>query len=379
MLRNNRSRQRPGQESPAAGMSLVIVILLSLGVVLTGLAVLGRVSFSGLGAAWQSQSREAREAAEIGMARIVSELNRERNRRLLVNASVLNSWNRSNIESSTNEMIAGSYCTPDLPQLSRVFSASTDLKAVQSIDAERRFQLMSITQPAASAEREPSNPSLKNNSDANNTESFKITTGYDPDATGGVAYPARAGEITITVRGMAFRNNTLIATTTLSRSFEVLPKCCWGSLGGYNNAFGPDSRPCPSIGFGIVGGAAENDTGEITIRGASADIVTGSGENIPFIYCIATATTTCDVDVNQNLGTRVKVVDIEMPTMPEAANTTCVDNAANDPCNITLSGDTTLDTGVAVASWPGKFAQVCSRDSSTPPITTCSIVCVQGS
>ncbi len=257
------------------GFSLVIVLLLSLGVLLAGVAILSRVSFGRLGAAWQAQSREAREAAEIGMSRIVSELNRERNRRLLVNASLLDGQDRTYIESPINEGITGSYCTTSLPLLSGAFPAGVNPKAEQVIDAERRFQLVSVTQPATSSEREPSNPTTRNDTDANGTEGFKVTTGYDPDATGGVEYPARAGEITITVRGMAYRNNTLIATTTLRRTFEVVPKCCWGSLGGYGAAFGPDTRPCPSIGFGIVGGAAENDTGEITIRGAASSIITG--------------------------------------------------------------------------------------------------------
>ena len=365
-LNSPRHAQRRGE----TGFSLVIVILLSFGLVLTGLAVLGRLSFSNLGTAWQAQSREAREAAELGIMRIVAELNRERNRRLLVSASVLNSWSRSSIESSSNETVVGSYCTPDLPQLGGPFPAGSDLKAVQSIDSQRRYQLVSITQPPSSSEREPGNPGLKNDSNANSTEAFQITSGYDPDGSGGVAFPARAGEITITVRGMAVRNGTLVATSTISRTFEVLPKCCWGSLGGYGNAFGPDSRPCPSIGFGIVAGAAENSTGSIEVTGAAADIVTGTGETVPFVYCIASST--CSVNVNQNLGTGMKVVDVAMPTMPPAANTICLDNATA-ACNVTLNENVTLDTGVAVATWPGQFAQLCRRDSSTPPLTTCSI------
>lgn len=369
-----------------SGFSLVIVLLLSLGVILTGAAILSRVSFGRLGAVWQAQSREAREAAEIGMSRIVSELNRERNRRLLVNAAVLDGQTRTYIENPVNEGVTGSYCTTSLPLLSGAFSAGADPKAEQVIDTERRFQLLSVTQPAASSEREPSSPTTKNNTDANSTESFKVTTGYDPDATGGVEYPARAGEITITVRGMAYRNNTLIATTTLTRTFEVVPKCCWGSLGGYGAAFGPDTRPCPSIGFGIVGGAAEEDTGEITIRGAASSIITGDGDRISFVYCIAT--TTCSVNVNQNLGTGVKVVDVTMPTIPDPPSppvgfTSCLDQTSlsDTRCNINLDanglpnngGNLTLDTGLPLTSWPANFQSVCYRDGSTPPMTVCSL------
>ncbi len=339
---------------------------------------MSRVSFGRLGAAWQAQSREAREAAEIGMARIVSELNRERNRRLLVNAAVLDGQTRTYIESPVNEAITGSYCTTSLPLLSGAFPAGANPKAEQIIDTERRYQLVSVVQPASSSEREPSQLTTRNDSDANSTESFKVTTGYDPDATGGVEYPTHAGEITITVRGMAYRNNTLIATTTLSRTFEVVPKCCWGSLGGYGAAFGPDTRPCPSIGFGIVGGAAENDTGEITIRGTASSIITGDGDRISFVYCVAT--TTCSVNVNQNLGTGVKVVDVTMPVIPAAAITTCVDQNSTQ-CNINLDnnglpnngGNLLLDTGVPLSSWPANFQSVCTRGAESRPVTTCSL------
>ncbi|MEA5475551.1 hypothetical protein VB716_15130 [Synechococcus sp. CCY9201] len=372
------NRQHPGSPTSEQGFSLVIVFLLSLGVLLTGVATMGRISFGWMGAAWQAQSREAREAAEIGMTRIVSELNRERNRRLLVNASVLDTQSRTYIENSTNEAITGSFCTTALPLLNGAFPAGTDPKAQQIIDADRRFQLVSISQPAASSEMEPGSPSSRNDSDANGTESFKVTTGYDPDGTGTAEFPARAGELTITVRGMAYRNNTLIATTTLRRTFEVVPKCCWGSLGGYGGAFGVDTRPCPTIGIGIVGGAAENDTGEITILGSSASIITGDGDQIPFVYCIASST--CSVSVNQNLGTGVKVVDAKMPRIPMPPITICLDqNTAL--CNLDLDdnglpnsgGNLLLDTGVALSSWPANFRSVCMRDTATPPVTTCSI------
>ncbi|QPN58976.1 hypothetical protein H8F24_12755 [Synechococcus sp. CBW1002] len=372
------NRQQPGSPTSEQGFSLVIVFLLSLGVLLTGVATMGRISFGWMGAAWQAQSREAREAAEIGMTRIVSELNRERNRRLLVNASVLNTQNRTYIESSTNEGVAGSFCTTDLPLLSGAFPASADLKAQQIIDTERRFQLVSVTQPAASSQMEPGMPTTRNDSDANGTESFKVTTGYDPDGFGGPEFPGRAGEITITVRGMAYRNNTLIATTTLRRTFEVVPKCCWGSLGGFGAAFGSDTRPCPTIGIGIVGGAAENETGEITILGSAASILTGEGNLIPFVYCIASST--CSVNVNQNLGTSVKIVDASMPSIPAPPITTCLDQNTST-CNLDLDdnglpasgGNLLLDTGVALSSWPANFQSVCMRDAATPPVTTCSI------
>ncbi|WP_411867798.1 hypothetical protein [Vulcanococcus limneticus] len=369
--------------SRTAGFSMVLVILIALAVLLGGVMLIARVSFGQLGSAYQSQGREAREAAEIGMARIIAELNRERNRRLLVNAPIVNNQDRTYLESSTNQGQLRSVCTLSLPNLANTFP-STNLKAEQTLDAQRRYQLISISQPTSSSQTQASSPYAKNSG-------FTVSVGYDPSGTASPAQnpptsqPPLAGELTLTVRGTAYRNGVLVASSTLTRTLEVVPKCCRGSLGGYREAFGNDNRACAnSLGFGLVGGAAENDTGVITVQSTSSDIVDGYGNNIEFVYCVAT--TNCSANINTNVGTLVNVVDIDMPDVKTAANTTCdkavVGATLPAACNINLDdnsigvgGTLTLTTPVD-ASWPTNFRNVCS--ASTPsgaslPLTTCSI------
>ncbi len=379
--------QRSGR-SPKAGFSMVLVILIALAVLLGGVMLITRVSFGQLGSAYQSQGREAREAAEIGMARIIAELNRERNRRLLVNAPILNSQDRTYIESSTNQGKLRSVCTMSLPNLANTFP-SANLKAEQTLDTDRRYQLISISQPAGSSQTEATSPYAKKANTATNR--FAVTLGYDPSgattpaANPPISEPPQAGELTITVRGTAYRNGVLVASSTLTRTLEVVPKCCRGSLGGYGGAFGNDSGACDNtLGFGLVGGAAENDTGVITVQSTSSDIVDGFGNNIDFVYCVAT--TNCSANINTNVGTLVNVVDIDMPNVKAAANTGCdkavVGNSLPTACNVSLdanaadgslvSGTLTLTTPVS-SSWPANFRAVCSASTSTPPLTTCSL------
>ena len=65
------------------GGFMLACFLIVMAVLLGGLAMAKRSSMAELGSAYQSQARDARAAAVIGMAAVVCELMRHRNRRLL--------------------------------------------------------------------------------------------------------------------------------------------------------------------------------------------------------------------------------------------------------------------------------------------------------
>ncbi len=83
----------------------------------------------------------------------------------------------------------------------------------------------------------------------------------DPDGAGGLIPGDNRGFITLTVTGQVVRNGQVVATSTVSREFEVLPKCCGASLGsngsgGVNvsgRSLGSDSRYC-GLQWGIITG-----------------------------------------------------------------------------------------------------------------------------
>ena len=84
----SRAPHHPSQPTGTRG-SMAATFLIIMAVLLGGLAISNRSSLAELASAYQSQSRDAKAAADSGMTAVVSELNRHRNRQLLVNACLL--------------------------------------------------------------------------------------------------------------------------------------------------------------------------------------------------------------------------------------------------------------------------------------------------
>ena len=72
-----------GRPADQQGYSLLFALLIAFGVAIAAVAVNSRAFFGVFGAAFSQDARRARDAAEIGATRILSELNREPNRMLL--------------------------------------------------------------------------------------------------------------------------------------------------------------------------------------------------------------------------------------------------------------------------------------------------------
>lgn len=320
-----RSRQAQG--------SLLTVIFVALAILLGAIALLGRTNYGYLGSAYQDQSREARDAAETGMSLIVSELNREQNRRLAVNAPKLNNYSRTQIEADPT---LANDCTTVPPSLSTTFSG-TNLKAVQAIDPNRSFQLVSVSQPANDSETQQTSPYATNTSFVSSGVMLGSTV-------------QRSGSITITVRGTVVRGGRTVGVSTVTRTFEVIPKCCSRSLGGLSGSFGNDNRLCGTdLGMGVVGGTALEDTGNFSFTGKASDVVTETGIPIDHIYCLATSDNGCNV--SRNTPTTVKVVNAVLPPVKKAGYSGCVNKGSSDAsstndCNIVVGNNLTISTNV---------------------------------
>ncbi|MEI8084497.1 MAG: nitroreductase family protein, partial [Actinomycetes bacterium] len=82
----------------------------------------------------------------------------------------------------------------------------------------------------------------------------------DPDASDPlITAGSNSGLIAITVEGRTYRNGAQVGRATVTKEYEVLPKCCGGSFGsngsgGKNvstNSLGSDSRFC-GVEFGMI-------------------------------------------------------------------------------------------------------------------------------
>lgn len=316
--------------------SMAATFLIIMAVLLGGLAMSNRSSLAELASAYQSQSRDAKAAADSGMPAVLSELNRHRNRQLLVNACLL--------ETATPAAIATN-------------------NAVKVPDG-RAFANVGTTFPTSSAI--PTSQTL--NIGDGSQQRWRLV---DVDCSGATAasVPPTTGELTLTVRGFALRGGAVVATNTLQQTVEVVPKCLDRSLRGLNNAFGNDIRRCIlAPGFGFVAGAADDNTGDLLISGGAYNL------NVDPVTCLASFVGGC---VDGLAHTSVNVVDVNLPPPLSTANTTCR-GATTGICNVTVSSDLILESR-NFATWPAPWNTLCSREDvnggASPPGTFETISC----
>ncbi|KEF41336.1 MAG: hypothetical protein ER33_11855 [Cyanobium sp. CACIAM 14] len=317
--------------------SMVVTILIVLAVLLGGLSMANRSSLAELASTYQSQNRDARAAADIGMTAVVSELNRSRNRQLLVNACLLKTSTPSQIATDNNVKV------PDgraYANVSTTFVTAGTIPTDQTINigdgSQQRWRLIDVDCSGATA------------------ATVKLGTLANP-MTGDAAVAPRTGELTLTVRGFALRGGTVVATSTLRQTLEVVPKCLDRSLRGLGNVFGNDIRRCPlSPGFGFIAGAAEDNSGNVTISGGAYNL------NVDPITCIATSPSGC---FDGLANTSMNVVDINLPRVPPTANNYCRDTSPPAACNVTVGpNNTTLTLATRnFASWPAPWNTLCIR------------------
>ena len=338
-------RPHHGRRHPTdASGFMVACFLIVLAVLLGGLAMAKRSSLAELASAYQSQGRDARAAADSGMAAVVSELNRHRNRQLLVNACLL--------ETSTPAAIAvnNAVKVPDGRAFANVgitFPSAGVLPTAQTINigdgSQQRWRLVDVdcsgATPATVRQGTLANP-----------------------MTGAAAVPRLWGWLTLTVRGFALRGGSVVAASTLQQTLEVVPKCLDRSLRGLGNSFGNDIRRCSlAPGFGFVAGAADDNTGDLVISGGAYNL------NVDPVTCIATSPSGC---VDGLANTSVNVVDINLPPPLPTANVTCRSATPPASCNVTVSSDLTLASR-NFASWPAPWNSLCTREDenggASPP------------
>lgn len=219
--------RRSGQAAPLQGFAMVLVILAALMLAAGGLALANRASSGLLGSVFQGFSLEAREAAEIGMNRIIAELNKPTNRGMLRSRGTSDEkglWNAAHLAlfyrnkcpgTSAPDVSTGSPLATTLgyPQGSadpssaynQVFILPNGAISTVANGANRSYQLISVSRPAEAKLR-----IFADNSSPDNGQ----------------------GQITLVVKGRALRPDGSVASeVVLQKVFQVVPKCCGTSFG----------------------------------------------------------------------------------------------------------------------------------------------------
>jgi hypothetical protein len=264
-----------------------MVILTAVMLTVGGLALANRSSQGLLGSVFRGFGLQAREAAEIGMNRIVSELNREGNRGLL--------------RARGTSVESGLWNTAD----TALFHTSKCPKAVSNDLA---------TNPNL-AYQDPSNSSYGlvyvqddgtiSNSASGARRAYRLITSVRPPESELTVFqemPGGKGELTLEVEGRSLRpDGTIASTVRLRKTFQLVPKCCGVPFGGAS--YGASNAACVDfssmLGLGLLGGTGST-TGEMRITGSSSITGLNATTTIPIndVYCLADANGSCVVPGN---------------------------------------------------------------------------------
>ena len=264
------------------GYTLTPAVLLVLGLVVGGLGVVALSNWSNLSALLPGT--DAREIADMGADRIIAYWSdNAQNRQLLVAGSTAPStWStagnpdtnplRSPCVSSQSARPGGTGIPTslavalkdgqfrNLDDMTQVATGSQRFRLVgvryttgpntgTTAQLQNRRSIYRTFTAAASWGQTSSLGTLPTGSNFN-----QLINLDDPDGGGSVAAGNNTGSIAITVEGRVYKSDGTYSTYITTKEYEILPKCCGGSLGGNDSrGLGADTRFC-GVEFGIVAG-----------------------------------------------------------------------------------------------------------------------------
>lgn len=246
-------KHRRGSGSEGFSLAAVLIVML---IVLSGsLALAIRGGSGSLASAYQSQTREARAAAESGATQIIAELNKLPNRRMLVSGRPLtgatNSWQNPRTESGGVDPQQQNPCTTLQPTTNARNFSDGVYREVIAGDASKEYRLLSVTYRNSDRSRwrrfgSPSGPANSQSSPQpfNNTNDTEVNLAV-VDTGLGFSRPDIAF-IELSVEGRILRNGVQVASTTIAKEYEVVPKCCDRSFMG--PSYDPESGPLDRTG-----------------------------------------------------------------------------------------------------------------------------------
>lgn len=229
------------------GFALALSLFVAFTVILGWLALANRSTSSRLGAALQNENREARVAAETGIAMVIDELNRPANRMLLTQGNNLSGktlpaggklprWTEPVANNSPLINPCPNQSTTDTTRLIKptatvALFGSGSFVSLPAINEQtgitRQFRLVDYRLKNADRRPDPSrfpgDSATQHNPDLVN---LKPRNPAFPNAKQGVGYAE------VIVEGQLVRDGKVVATSVVSQEFQVVPKCCGRSFRG---------------------------------------------------------------------------------------------------------------------------------------------------
>lgn len=260
--------------------SLQVGMLVALGLMVSAAGVVWVLQGGKLGRLTASEANNAQAVAEAGADLIIGVWNEPENRRLLVAGDAAPStWTASNQTSpclsSTNTRPGSNNGNTSSDARNLVDGSFRNIDNItQTGTGDRRFRLKAVRYstgaPGSTDRRTISRTYNTTSSTPTTTAGTYSATNFrdlinldDPDGSGSLTAGVNTGYIAVEVESQVYRNGALVSTATVTKEYQVLPKCCGGSLGSNNSggqsfsgssgSLGADSRYC-GVDFGMIVG-----------------------------------------------------------------------------------------------------------------------------
>jgi len=266
--------------SGSRGSVLLVALLIAFGLVVAAAGTVWLLQGGNLGAIFGGDANSAQSVAEAGADQIIGVWNDPENHRLLVSGDAAPStWTTTNQTSpclsSSNTRPGSNSGNPSTAALNLVDGNFRNMDNItQTATGDRQFRLKAIrysTGSLGSSDRRTISRTYAVGNGTATTTTGTIPTGKtfrdlinvdDPDGTGTLTAGTNTGYIAVEVESRVFRNGRQVGTATVTKEYQVLPKCCGGSFGSNNTggknfagsgSLGSDSRYC-GVDFGMIVG-----------------------------------------------------------------------------------------------------------------------------
>lgn len=260
----------PRRRARDEGFSILVGMLVVLAVTLGTLAMVSFSSGTLLGARKQGDRTDAQATADAGVDRVMAAFNSVENRKILVSGEAMGKWSSADLVSPCRDSSNKSPGNPTTEAKNYGDGKFRDLETLAVGSGTRQFRVVGITHSAGLADAaDRRSQSITTTADSStvskvgNFSSDLINLNPPTDSKSSNLPGFNKGYFTITVEAKVVKGSS-ISTATVTREYEVLPKCCGASFGSNgsggvtvsssnSNSLGGDSRFC-GVEFGLIVG-----------------------------------------------------------------------------------------------------------------------------
>ena len=319
----------------AEGFSVVFVLTATLILIAGAATLLNQSTSSMLGSIFQGQSLQARNVARSGMAYLISQINKEENRHLLVLPQSAEKTNPdaatslwTDIQAATNHL---NPCTKTYINGVKAYQSSPSLSDLNLGSSKANNGYFFIGNDGAISKTRNGSTRAFRIINRENSKDFKIPV-KSPSSLSLLDDTKNVGVFRLSVEAVVYRNgqsDEIASSTILQEDFGVVPKCCKISFGSHlnsasnslkghgNSSYGVNRYELPSNrcmlpgldpdGFGIVVSKS--------ILADGATIKNSQGVAVNPVYCISSETNKCNSTDNTSAN-QMERLDSKLPEPP---------------------------------------------------------------